>query len=125
MEKPLILKVHHAQITIPAGAEEAARRFYCEFLGLREMPKPESLQGRGGFWMELNGFQVHVGTEDNFDRSKTKSHLAYQVEDLDGWREKLEMRGVKILEGIKIPHFRRFEFRDPFGNRVEFLEREG
>lgn len=117
-----ILKVQHAQITIPKDAEDEARRFYCEFLGLKEIPKPDSLQGRGGFWMELGSFQIHVGTEDDFDRTKTKAHLAYEVENLESWREKLQLRGVKILEGVPIPHFRRFEFRDPFGNRVEFLE---
>jgi catechol 2,3-dioxygenase-like lactoylglutathione lyase family enzyme len=122
IKKPLILRVQHAQITIPKGAETEAREFYCEFLGLEEVPKPESLQGRGGFWMQLGAFQVHVGTEDGFDRTQTKAHVAYQVENLEGWREKLEERGVKILEGIPIPNYNRFEFRDPFGNRVEFLE---
>lgn len=118
----MILRVQHAQITIPKGAETEAKEFYCEFLGLNEVAKPESLQGRGGFWLEIGEFQVHVGMEDDFDRSKTKAHLAYEVENLALWREKLETRGVKILEGIPIPHYNRFEFRDPFGNRVEFLE---
>lgn len=124
IKKPLILRVHHAQITIPVGAETDAREFYCEFLGLNEVPKPESLQGRGGFWLEIGEFQVHVGTEDGFDRAKTKAHLAYQVENLELWRERLKRRGVEVLEGIKIPDYRRFEFRDPFKNRIEFLERE-
>lgn len=124
IKKSLILGVQHAQITIPKGTESNAREFYCEFLGLKETPKPESLQGRGGFWLEIGAFQVHVGTEDGFDRTATKAHIAYEVENLDGWREKLSARGVKILEGVPIPHFQRFEFRDPFGNRVEFLEKE-
>jgi len=118
----MIIKVQHAQITIPKGAEDDAREFYCEFLGLKEIPKPESLRGRGGFWMELDGFQIHVGTEEDFDRKKTKAHLAYEVEDLKVCREKLENRGGKILEGVEIPNCKRFEFRDPFGNRVEFLQ---
>lgn len=120
----MILRVQHAQITIPKGDEVKAKEFYCEFLGLKEIPKPEALKGRGGFWLEIGAFQVHVGTEDDFDRTKTKAHLAYEVENLEGWREKLESSGVKILEGVKIPHYNRFEFRDPFGNRVEFLEKE-
>lgn len=118
----MILKVHHAQITIPTDAETQAREFYCEFLGISEVAKPESLQGRGGFWLEIGGFQVHVGTEKDFDRTQTKAHIAYLVEDLNQMREKLEPRGIKILEGIPIPNYSRFEFRDPFGNRVEFLE---
>ncbi len=122
IKKMLLLTVHHAQITVPIGAENEAREFYCDFLGLQEVPKPEILQKRGGFWLEIDGFQIHIGTEENFDRAKTKAHVAYLVEDLDALRAKLENRGIKILEGIPIPNYSRFEFRDPFGNRVEFLE---
>lgn len=118
----MLLQVHHAQITIPKGEETGARAFYCKFLGLKEIPKPASLQARGGFWLEINGFQIHVGTEDGFDRTKTKAHVAYLVEDLESWREKLAAKGLKIIEGVPIPNYNRFEFRDPFGNRVEFLE---
>ena len=123
IEKPLIVGVQHAQITIPRGEENEARKFYCEFLGLKEVPKPAVLQSRGGFWLEVGGFQIHVGTEDDFDRTKTKAHIAYEVEDLNAWREKFSRSGVSIIEGIPIPHYSRFEFRDPFGNRVEFLEK--
>lgn len=122
-KKPSILRVQHAQITIPGGAETEARAFYCEFLGLREVPKPESLRGRGGFWLEIDAFQVHVGTESDLDRTRTKAHPAYEVEDLEAWREKLESIDIKILDGVPIPGCDRFEFRDPFGNRVEFMEK--
>ena len=119
----MIELVHHAQISIPVGSEDAARGFYCGVLGLKEISKPESLGGRGGFWLELDGFQVHFGTEDNVDRSKTKAHLAYVVSDLDQWRERLTSAGCEVKDGIPIPGYRRFEFRDPFGNRVEFLQK--
>ena len=121
--KLVLERVHHAQITIPQGAENAAREFYCDFLGLKEIQKPESLQNRGGFWLELGAFQIHNGTEADLDRTKTKAHLAYEVENLAAWREKLLEKGIKILEGIPIPGYDRFEFRDPFGNRVEFLQK--
>ena len=119
----MILQIHHAQITIPKGFEDEARKFYCGILGLKEIPKPESLQGRGGFWLALGETQIHIGTEDGVERNKSKAHLAYLVEDLENWRVKLGSNSVKIIEGIPIPAFKRFEFRDPFGNRVEFLER--
>lgn len=120
--KLVLERVHHAQITIPKNAEQAGREFYCDFLGLKEIPKPESLQGRGGFWLEVGGFQIHVGTEPDFDRTKTKAHLAYQVADLAAWRAKLQEKEIEILNGVPIPGYDRFEFRDPFGNRVEFLQ---
>ena len=119
----MIKAVHHAQISIPVGAEDEARAFYCGVLGLKEIPKPESLAGRGGFWLELDGFQIHFGAEDGIDRAKSKAHVAYLVGNLEHWQQKLAGNGCKIIDGIPIPGYTRFEFRDPFGNRVEFLQR--
>jgi len=118
-----ILRLHHAQITIPKGTEEEGRRFYCNVLGLPEVEKPVTLQGRGGFWLQVGDRQVHVGTEDGVDRKDTKAHLAYEVTNIDAWRTRLEQEGITILEGVPIPGYERFEFRDPFGNRVEFIAR--
>lgn len=119
----MIDAVHHVQISIPVGGEDDARGFYCGVLGMTEVPKPEALTGRGGFWLELSGFQIHFGTEDGVDRHRSKAHVAYLVTDLDHWKEKLTQEGFEITDGIPIPNYNRFEFRDPFGNRVEFLER--
>ena len=63
-----IIGLHHAQITIPKGAEEQGRQFYCQVLGLPEIEKPDSLQGRGGFWLQVGDRQVHVGTEEVVNR---------------------------------------------------------
>jgi catechol 2,3-dioxygenase-like lactoylglutathione lyase family enzyme len=118
----MILSLHHAQITIPFGAEDEARRFYCGLLGLKEIDKPGSLAGRGGFWLEVGDRQVHVGVENGVERARSKAHVAYLVDDLESTREKLIGDKVEILDGIPIPGYLRFEFRDPFGNRVEFLQ---
>ncbi len=118
----MILAVNHVQITIPPGAEEEARQFYCGILGLREIPKPESLKSRGGFWLELKDFQIHIGLEEDVERSRSKVHIAYEVDDLNEWQKKLANNGITIIPGDPIPHYHRFEFRDPFGNRIEFLE---
>jgi catechol 2,3-dioxygenase-like lactoylglutathione lyase family enzyme len=115
--------VNHVQISIPKGAEDKAREFYCGVLGLKEIPKPEALIGRGGFWLELGPQQIHFGAEDDVDRAKTKGHVAYEVIDLEAWRSRLTTAGCVVSDGIPIPGCERFEFRDPFGNRVEFLEK--
>ena|ERR1700694_907249 len=117
-----IISLHHAQICIPKGTEAEGRRFYCDVLGLPEIEKPVSLQGRGGFWLQVGDRQVHVGTEGPADRAATKAHVAYEVDDLEAWRAKLQTHGITILEGVSIPGYDRFEFRDPFGNRVEFIQ---
>jgi len=121
-ENKAILGIHHVQITIPKGQEAQAKDFYCKLLGIAEIEKPENLKTRGGFWMNLGSIQVHVGAEDQIDRHKTKAHIAYAVKDLNHWKSRLESAGVLIEDGMPIPGFQRFEFRDPFGNRIEFIE---
>ncbi|MGM8214949.1 VOC family protein [Bacillaceae bacterium W0354] len=118
----MILGLHHAQITIPKGKEKEGRQFYCDVLGLNEIEKPDSLKGRGGFWLKVGDREVHVGTEDGFDRTTTKAHLAYLVEDVSYWRSVLEESGIEIIDSVPIPGYERFEFRDPFGNRVEMIQ---
>lgn len=121
-ENYMILGLHHAQITIPKGAEEEGKNFYCHILGLEEIEKPNSLKGRGGFWLKVGDLEVHIGTEDGFDRLTTKAHLAYEVKDISYWRSVLEKNDIQVIDSVPIPGFDRFEFRDPFGNRVEMIQ---
>ena len=118
----MIESLHHVQITIPPGSEAEARAFYCGLLEMREIPKPDELSGRGGFWLEAGDRQVHVGVEDGIDRCRSKAHLAYLVNDLEYVRTVLVENRFDIIEGSPIPGYSRFEIRDPFGNRVEFLQ---
>jgi len=118
-----ILGLHHAQITVPKGEEARARQFYCGVLGLPELQKPQSLMDKGGLWVRAGDRDVHIGVEDNFDRAATKAHLAYEVDDVAAWRKKIRDAGLATLNSIAIAGFDRFEFRDPFGNRVELIQR--
>ena len=118
----MIIGIHHVQITISPTDEAAARAFYIDLLGLAEVEKPDSLKGRGGFWIQAGGRQLHVGVEDGVDRRRTKAHVAYQVNDLNAWRERLTAASIAPLESVPIPGFDRFECRDPFGNRLEFIQ---
>lgn len=116
----MIKRLHHAQITVSAKDEVKAREFYLKTLGLKEIPKPDALLKNGGFWIRLGDVQIHVGLEEGAEPTKTRAHLAYEVEDLDFWKSCLGSLGP--VDGGGIPHCRRFEFRDPFGNRVEFIQ---
>jgi len=117
-----ISRLNHVQITIPKGAEAQGRAFYCGILGLQEIEKPDALKGRGGFWLQVGDMQAHVGTEDGVDRATTKAHIAYQVDDLASCQKHIENQGIEIGDSVPIPGYMRFEIRDPFGNRVEFIQ---
>jgi hypothetical protein len=63
---------------------------------------------------------VHVGTEEGVNW-RAKAHVAYSVTDGTAWRSHLAAAGVEAIDTITIPGCERFEFRDPFGNRVEII----
>ncbi|MEL6309795.1 MAG: VOC family protein [Chloroflexota bacterium] len=117
-----IMRLHHANISIPPDSEAEARAFYCGLLGLPEIEKPDALKPNGGFWLRLGNCDVHIGTQADIDRHALKTHLAYEVDDLSAWREKLESAGIPTKDNTPIPDFDRFEIRDPFGNRIEFVQ---
>lgn len=121
----MITEIHHVQITIPVGAEDAARAFYTGLLELTEIEKPEPLKANGGLWLTAGNLQLHLGCEDNEHRANSKAHVAFIVADLDACRRQLIKAGVNIQENTQIEGFRRFDIRDPFGNRLEIMERAG
>jgi catechol 2,3-dioxygenase-like lactoylglutathione lyase family enzyme len=124
-----ILAIHHAQIMIPVGQEDKAREFYCQLLGLTEIEKPAALKVRGGIWLEVGEQQLHLGinTKVSIDAkgaenpALSRAHIAYRVEDIATWRQKLKAASIEIIDGEPVVGLSRFEFRDPFGNRIEFL----
>jgi len=119
----MIIGIDHVQITVPRGQEPAARDFYCNVLGLTEIEKPDALKPRGGFWLKVGDRELHVGTEEGVNRQGTKAHVAFAVDDLAFWRTRLTEADFALEDGVPIPGCERFEFRDPFGNRVELIRR--
>ena len=119
-----LLRYHHATLTIPTGSEDAARAFYGGVLGLKEIAKPAGLRP-GGLWLEDgNGaLQLHLTSQDDIDRQANRAHLAFLTDDLAALRAHLAAAGIAIAESVApIPGHTRFECRDPFGNRLEFLQ---
>ena len=117
-------RLHHVQIAAPPGCESAARTFYVGVLGMEELPKPVTLAARGGLWLRLSGAELHLGVEPEFRPAK-KAHPAFEVDDLDALRRRLREPGVPIRDDQLLPGRKRFYADDPFGNRLEFVDREG
>ncbi|TFD99749.1 VOC family protein [Jeotgalibacillus salarius] len=113
--------IDHIQLTAPAGSEDEARRFYSGLLGLKEMPKPVNLRGNGGCWFICGNQEIHIGREENYTPPK-KAHPAFVVKHVDELRTRLSEESVSIFEEEPIEGRTRFFVRDPFGNKLEFLE---
>ena len=105
---------------MPAGEEDAARRFYRDLLGMAEVAKPEELAKRGGCWFESGTVQIHLGVELDF-RSAKKAHPALRCRDYFALIEQLRRAKVEVIEAHDIPGAQRCHIYDPFGNRIELI----
>jgi catechol 2,3-dioxygenase-like lactoylglutathione lyase family enzyme len=117
------MRLDHVQVAAPPGCEQQARAFYGGLLGLREVPKPDALRGRGGVWFALGARQqLHVGVERDFVAAR-KAHPAFVVDAVELERLATALGGadadVRWDEGLA--PVRRFYVDDPWGNRLEIL----
>jgi len=130
----LIRRVDHLNAQVPPEAEEAAKRFYRDLLGLRQLKKPDSLGSAGAHFCisEEPWYELHLGvargrTMADVD-TNLRNHLGFQVDDLAAARRRFEAAGVEIIEAEAAYskerdfHQERFFVLDPGGNRLEILE---
>jgi catechol 2,3-dioxygenase-like lactoylglutathione lyase family enzyme len=116
-----IRAIEHVQLAIPKGEEPKARAFYHDVLGIPERAKPPELAKRGGAWFEDGALKIHLGVEDDF-RPARKAHPALLVDGLSELIARLAEAGHPVLEE-PMAGFRRIYTEDPFGNRLELMER--
>lgn len=116
-----VIGVDHVQLAIPAGGEDKARAFFTGLLGMREVPKPANLSPKG-CWFESGGVNLHLGVDPEF-RPARKAHPALLVDDLAGLRQRLEEAGVETRDDKPVAGYERFFTQDPFGNRIELMQK--
>ena len=107
---------------MPPGREDEARGFYLDVLGMTEQPKPENLARRGSVWFSAGEAQVHLGVEDDF-RPARKAHPALLVGELEQLLDRCRAAGCTIVQDEPLPGYDRAYVADPFGNRIELLQR--
>ncbi|MBB5707553.1 VOC family protein [Sphingopyxis panaciterrulae] len=116
------LAIDHVQIAMPVGGEAQVRAFFGVLLGLAELPKPPDMAARGGCWFALGDRQLHLGVEADF-RAAKKAHVALATDALDALRARLDAAGFATHDDSIIDGRHRFFTEDPFGNRIEFMDR--
>ena len=120
MSDPFIA-LDHVQLAMPEGKESEARSFYCDVLGMTEIPKPPVLAERGGCWFTSGDVQIHLGVETNFRPAK-KAHPALRCFDYAAFTEKLRQAGIEIIPDDALAGSTRGYIHDVFGNRIEIIE---
>ena len=114
--------IDHVQLAMPHGGEEEARRFFVNVLGMAEVAKPAHLAINGGCWFAAGSAHIHCGVERDFTPAQ-RAHPALLVSDLATLVQRLEMAGVPFAPGKPLDGYRRGDVADPFGNRIELMER--
>ena len=118
-----VLRIDHVQLAMPIGREDDARAFYAGLLGIEEQPKPERLARRGGCWFENAAVKVHLGVEADF-RPARKAHPALLVDDLAALVAAMSEADVVVVDDEPLEGYLRVYVDDPFGNRIELMERK-
>ena len=120
-----IVGIDHVQLAMPEGGEARAREFYSGLLGCAKIAKPPALATRGGAWFQTGDKQLHLGVEADH-RPARKAHPALLVEDLDGLLAHLRAAGCELDESQPaLDGYKRAHVFDPFGNRIELMEKLG
>ena len=117
-----ITGIDHVQLAMPHGGETHARLFWEEIMGLTEVSKPAHLAVNGGCWFEGNGIAIHCGVEDGFLPAR-RAHPALLVKDLRALVARLELAGIGFKPGKKLEGYLSGDISDPFGNRIELMQR--
>ena len=120
-DDPLVLRIDHVQLAMPAGGEDQARAFYQGVLGVTEHPKPPHLASRGGCWFERGDLKIHLGVEADF-RPARKAHPALLVQGLSALKAAIVAGGYVMRDDEPLESYDRIYVDDPFGNRIELTE---
>ena len=121
-DRVAIVGIDHVQLLMPTGGEPAARQFYGELLGLREVAKPDELAQRPGCWfVGIGGTAVHLAVDQRFIAAH-KAHPGFIVADLAAAQEALVAGGARVVDDDAGLPVKRCYTEDPFGNRIELID---
>lgn len=119
-----LLAIAHVQLAMPHGGEPHARAFFGGLMGMEEIAKPAHLAVNGGCWFRSGPVEIHCGVEEGFLPAR-RAHPALLVEDLAALVRRLEHGGVPFSPGKPLEGYRRGDIADPFGNRIELMQKVG
>jgi len=116
-----ITRLHH--VTVEVKNIEEAFQFYTKILGFEEQATPIDIKENGIRWIGLPyGQAIHL-IESKESKSPDSAHMAIQVDDVEKWEKYLNDHQVETKPPkFNIYNAKRFFFKDPSGNRIEFVK---
>lgn len=133
MSTPTAINVRsYDHVTIICADLEATRRFYVDFLGLAEVPRPAFKFP--GLWFEIGGVQIHATQASpeagppgwsNQDRTVVSRghHIAFAVDDVAKTLAAVAAHGIRIASPLqqRPDGFKQLYLYDPDGHLIELV----
>ncbi|QHE76903.1 VOC family protein [Hydrogenophaga sp. PBL-H3] len=113
-----IHSINHVQLGFAAGQQSQVRHFYSELLGLTEF----KAAGGNALRFFAGPQRVDLVPVTDWHGTPAPAHLAFEVQNLPGFRAKLIDAGYELDESRPLGGHLRFYVNDPAGNTLEFLE---
>ena len=112
--------IDHVQIAVPEGSEQRCRDFYLGIIEMIEIPRPEHGAGRSFLWVRVGEQEIHFRPDPTFEPARF-AHPGFLVGNAEALAARLEKAGYEVTREQAVGPGR-FHTRDPFGNRLEFIE---
>ena len=131
-DQPAINVNSFDHITLICADLEATRRFYVDFLGMTEVPRPAFKFP--GLWFQVGSTQIHA-TQSNPEAGKAGwgdqgntivargHHFAFAVDDVSKTLEAVALHNVRIASPLqqRPDGFKQLYLHDPDGHVVELV----
>ena len=104
------MKIKYLHTMIRIKNIENSIKFYCDFLGLKEIRRKDSKEGRYTLIFLAAPFQEQVSieltynwdTSEDYTEGRNFGHIAFEVEDIYQLCERLQNFGVKINRPLEM-----------------------
>lgn len=130
------LKLQHCSLIVADMTE--SRAFYCGFLGMRELPRPDIFKFDGA-WLEREGAEIHLILEADTNspagfrkggkgaEKGLATHFAFEVDDLNAWETRAKEFGIPIFGGpmLRGDGVIQMYFYDPDNYLIELFQQAG
>jgi catechol 2,3-dioxygenase-like lactoylglutathione lyase family enzyme len=130
-EQPKINANSFDHVTLICEDLEATRRFYVDFLGMTQVPRPAFKFP--GIWFQIGNMQIHA-TQQSPESGKAGwaeggkivsrgHHIAFSVDDVANTLKIVELHGVRIASPLqqRPDGFKQLYLYDPDGHVVELV----
>jgi len=116
-----VLGFDHVQISIPAGCLDEALNFYVDLLKFVRIPKPAELNQTGA-WLQQGPVNLHLGEESAF-ATDGRAHPALRVDNIVSMLDRASAAGLRTQSDQGPTGYLRASVFDPFGNRIELMQK--